>query len=105
MREYLELGQAPPGEDHAQVGSPNYYAMARLECELYIQAIRNYLGREPEGARLSWKSFPHDMGNYLEAVCYYDPENEAAVDYAFRCEAKGPMTWKEGGVEPPARGR
>lgn len=102
-REYLELGQTPANEPASQVGEPNYRVNAQRECRAFIQAIRNYLGPEPDGAELAVKSFPHDFGHYLEVVCYYDPQDDAAVNYAFRCEAKAPLTWADGSVRPPVR--
>jgi hypothetical protein len=99
--EYIELGQAPAGEECAQVGEPNYAVNARRECRSYIQAIRNYLGLEPDGAALAIKSFGHDFGQYMEVVVKYDPENQAATEYAMMCEANAPMTWEEGSMKPP----
>jgi hypothetical protein len=101
--EYIELGQAPAEEECAQVGEPNYSVNARRECRSYIQAIRNYLGIEPDGAALAIKSFGHEFGQYMEVIVKYDPENEAAAEYAFKCEGKAPATWAEGSVAPPPR--
>lgn len=102
-QDYIEIGPGPCNEECAQVGSPNYRTNALRECQTYIQAIRNYLGQEPDGALLSYKWFPHDSGSYVEVVCFYDIENEQAREYAFKCEAKAPMTWEDGGVMPPRR--
>ena len=53
------------------------------------------LGPEPDGARLAVKSNPHDFGTYLSVVCWYEPGNEPAIDYAFRCKSDGPAEWDE----------
>lgn len=103
MREFIELGQTPYNETPAQVGDPNYRVNAIRECQSYIQAIRNYLGHEPDGALLGYRGFPHDFGTYYEVVCYYDPAVEAATEYARRCERQAPATWADGGVRPPPR--
>ncbi len=103
LRDYIELGPAPYRETPAQVGEPDYRANALRECRAYIQAIRNYLGPEPDGAQLGIKAFPHDFGTYYEVICYYDPDRPASVEYAFDCEGRGPATWDEGGVRPPPR--
>lgn len=95
MREYLDIGAAPPMEDCAQVGSDGYWDRARKECQAYIALLRRSLGQEPAGASLSVRSNPHDFGTYLSVVCYYDPTVDAAVDYAFRCESDGPEEWDE----------
>jgi hypothetical protein len=101
MKEYLDLGQCPYEETPAQVGEPNYRTNAIRQCQAYIQAIRNYLGNEPDGAQLLYRNFPHDFGSYFEVVCYYDPANADAVNYARRCEKEAPATWQDGGVRPP----
>jgi len=106
-RDYIDIGSAPAEEDCAQVGSPDYHARARPECIRFIDLIRKVLGPEPEGATLQVKSNPHDFGSYLSVVCYFDDDNEAASDYAYRCESDGPTTWDaptpDGDQTPAAR--
>lgn len=58
------------------------------ECQTFIQAIRNYLGHEPGGARLDTKAFPHKSGTYYEGICYYDPALPEAEDYAPAANAR-----------------
>jgi hypothetical protein len=101
MREYIEIGPCPAMEDCAQVGDDNYRTNARRQCLSFMQGIRNYLGMEPDGAALKIKTSQHDFGSYLEVACFYDPENEKAAEYAFKCEAKAPQTWEECGVKEP----
>lgn len=95
MREYLEIGAYPPEEECVQVGEDNYDQRANEECRKYIEAIRGKLGREPEGARLAIKSFPHDLGRYREVVCYYDENFPESVAYAYLCESNCPTTWAD----------
>jgi hypothetical protein len=95
MREWIDIGSSPSEEDCAQVGTDGYYPRARRECRAYIALIRRTLGDEPPGASLSVKSNEHDFGTYLSVVCYYEPGNEAALDYAFKCESEGPQDWDE----------
>lgn len=92
MQDCLDLGSSPSHEDCAQVGSEGYAQRARRECRAYIAQLRRRYGEEPDGARLSVKSNPHDFGTYYSAVCYFDGDNESAADYAYRCEA-GMETW------------
>lgn len=101
MREHITLGPCPYEEIPARLGEPNYRANVFRQCRSYIQAIRNLLGNEPEGAELGLKSFEHELGEYLEVVCYYDPKNELALHYALRCEAEGPATYAQAGMKPP----
>ena len=95
MRDWIDIGSSPPAEPCAQLGSNDYYERARKECKVYIALLRRVLGDEPPGARLSIKSHAHDFGNYLSVACSFDDAEQAAVDYAFRCEAGGPEYWDE----------
>jgi hypothetical protein len=101
MSEYLTLGQVPYNESAAEPCDPDYRRGAIRECQTYIQAIRNYLGHEPEGALLSYRGFPHDSGTCYEVICTYDAALPEAAEYARYCECHAPRTWAEGGVQPP----
>jgi hypothetical protein len=103
MRDYISIGSSPYDEPCAQVGQPDYRKNAVAECTRFIELLRDTVGPEPEGARLSIKWFPHDFGDYAEVVCYYETNMSASVDYALRCEAETPATWEEeplGGTSP-----
>ena len=94
-RDYIDIGPCPPDEECEQVG-PNYDSVkARRQMDAYIRQLRRELGPEPEGARLAIKSHPHDFGSYSDVVCYYDTDNEAAAEYAFKCEGEGPANWDD----------
>ena len=98
MQEHVDLGgTTPPDESCAQVGSReyDYYERARREARAYIGLLRRMFGDEPDGARLSVKSHPHDFGTYLTVVCHVDSDSLAAAEYASRCEADGPQEWDE----------
>jgi hypothetical protein len=95
MRDFIDLGCAPSMESCAQVGSENYWSRSQRECKAYIGQLRRLLGNEPYGATLRTKSNPHDFGTYLSVVCFFDASNNAAIEYAFRCEAQGPQEWDE----------
>ena len=100
MKDLTYCGSSPPDEACAQVGADGYYERARAECAAWRDALRKAHGPEPEGARLAIKGNAHDFGTYFEVCCYFDPENETATDYAYRCEGEGPATWEEAGVRP-----
>ena len=91
---YIEIGPAPADEDCVQVGTPDYVQLARVECSRFIELIKKRVGKPPEGVRLAVKSSPHDFGDYLEVVCYFEPDNKEAVEYAYRCESEAPTRWK-----------
>ena len=95
MRDYITIGSSPSSEDCAQVGTDNYEAQSRQECQAFIAQLRRQFGTEPMLSRLSIKTFPHDFGSYQEVVCYYDDEDEEARDYAFRLESETPEYWDE----------
>ena len=96
MRDFVELGSTPCEEDCVQVDpEKDYLGSMREECLQFMDLIRKKLGPEPEGARLGIKRNPHDFGPYLDVVCYYDDEDEAARRYAHLCEAQAPRTWAD----------
>jgi len=95
MRDYINIGSSPYGEDCCQVGSPNYGQNARKECMRYIENIIKVCGEPPIGASLVVKGFPHDFGTYYEVVCYYDDAMHESVDYAFHVEGNSPERWDE----------
>lgn len=100
MRDWMDIGPSPVEEDCVQVGTDDYYRLARAECQRFIALIRKHLGAEPDGAQLGIKRNPHDFGEYLEVVCYFDDQNEAAREYALRCESDAPARW-DGGDDTP----
>jgi hypothetical protein len=93
MRDYIEIGPSPAGEECVQLGTENYYELARAECQNFIAFIRKHLGEEPGSAHLRIKTNHHDFGMYLEVVCYYDDEDLEGVEYAFKCESEVPEYW------------
>ena len=93
MNDHIDVGATPPMEDCAQLGAADYYDRARHECRAYIGLLRRSLGPEPSGARLDIKTNAHDFGTYLSVVCRYETGNEAALQYALRCESEGPDEW------------
>ena len=95
MHTYLALAPAPVEEDCAQVGTDDYTVKARAECQRFITLLRKTFGPEPAGARLAVISFPHDFGDYLEVVCYFDATLPESVEYAYRCEDNLPATWDD----------
>jgi hypothetical protein len=92
MMDYLTIGCSPAAEECAQVGREDYHWRSAAECRALVNQLRRVHGEEPPGARLGVKSFPHDFGSYREVVCHFDPENEAAVNYAYACETL-PEEW------------
>jgi hypothetical protein len=96
MRDYVSIGPTPCEEECAQLGQDDYREKAIAECKRFIALLRKTFGDEPPGARLAIKWFDHDFGQYCEVLCWFDSDNIAATDYAFRCEKQTPLTWKGG---------
>ena len=92
MREWIDVGPSPTDEPCEQYpdGDPS---IATREMNALINQIRRVLGHEPDGARLGIKRDP--SGGYREVVCFYDTENQAAIDYAFKCESECPEKWDQ----------
>ena len=102
--EKLSIGGAPCDEECAQTGITNDAArLNRLECRAFMVALERKLGAIPEGCELFIKSNPHDFGTYYEVWARYEANDQAAADYAFRCEGEGPATWQEVGMWPPVK--
>lgn len=95
MRDYINIGTTPTGEDCSQVGSEGYYEKARKESIIFINQLKRVFGEPPYGAAITIKSFPHDFGDYLDVVCVYDDQNEEAMNYAFKLEAETPEYWDD----------
>ena len=100
----IGVGPAPADESCVQVGDPDYARNAKAECRAYIEAIRKVVGREPDGARLTVKSNPHDFGTYFEVAVVFDGNDSEAIGYAYRCDELAPKTWADAGMEAPAFG-
>ena len=68
MRDFFTLDQTPCDEPCASVGEPDYEEKALAQCRRFIGLLRQTFGLEPDGTRLSIKSFPHDFGTYYSVV-------------------------------------
>lgn len=93
--DYVELSCSPIEEDCAQVGSDDYHARARKECQVFKDQLARQFHPLPDGVRLGIKSFPHDFGNYYEVVAYYVEDNEEATDFAWSMQDNLPEKWDD----------
>lgn len=92
-KDYLTIGPCPP--DESCEGAGGDVAKMRRECNVYRNLLRRVCGREPEGASIVVKSFPHDFGTYMEVCVLYDEDNIEALDYALKLESEGPLKWDD----------
>ena len=93
-REFLNIGCVPCDEQCQQVGMDHFDSMKEMqECREFLRMLRRVMGPEPAKALLAIKGYNHDFGVYHEVICYYDPEDEESIEYAFKCEGETPMKW------------
>jgi len=93
MRDEISIGPTPAAEKCECLGPEYDPQKALAECKRFIRDIRHALGDEPLGAFLKVRHNPHDFGTYLDVVCVFDDTQEAAVEYAYRCESDAPTEW------------
>ena len=94
--DHLDLGSAPADEHCAQVGvDEDYAAVARRECRALIGQFKRICGDPPPGAFFRVHENPHDIGTYLSVAIHFDPDDEDAVAYAYRCDEESPSEWDE----------
>ena len=93
LLEKFYLGPTPAEDTCAQVGQPNYREQALKECRAYSRQLARRFGELPSGARFTLTREIHDFGTYFEVVVQYDPEEEAASEFAFRVEDNLPARW------------
>lgn len=95
----ITFDATPTDEKCAQVGTPDYYERAQVECQVYRrQLIRMYKAEHngeglPEGCALKITSNAHDAGTYHEVGARFDADNEAAMEAAFWFDGNIPSHW------------
>jgi len=101
MRDYLEIGSSPNGEDCVQVDSKSdYLPEMKLELKRYKKFLEDkfpipvnvlaYFG-------IKWNS--HDFGSYGEVVVYFDDDDEIAQEFAFYVEGNSPELWTDNEIK------
>ena len=82
----LYIGESPAEEPCAQLGSTEYNRRAFREIQAYRRQILRYYPIRSASCELISKSCPHDFGAYQALFAQYDPESEAATQWAFDIE-------------------
>jgi hypothetical protein len=94
MREYMEIGSSPYGEDCAQVGSNDYRNRAESEMDAYIRLLeREFPEALSNNINFKKKWFDHDFGAYGEVCMFWNPENKKANAYVYYMESRLPEEW------------
>lgn len=101
MTEIYWLGPCPSDEQAAQSCDDNFHEANKAECRAFITAIKRVCGEPPEGAVLKIKSSSHDFGSYREVVVEFDDNDQAAAEYAMKCDKDAPTEWSQAGMEAP----
>ncbi len=92
--DYLDLGSAPSDERCAQLGVDSDYELrARRECRALIHQFVRICGDPPPHAIFRIMANPHDFGVYYSVAIHFDPDDEDAVAYAYRCDEQSPREW------------
>jgi hypothetical protein len=94
--DHLDLGCTPSDEACAQVGvDDNYRVRARRECRALINQLMRICGEPPPATFFRIHENPHDFGTYLSVAIHFDPEDDDAIAYAYRCDEESPSQWDE----------
>ena len=83
MRDYMELGSSPAGEECVQLdeNNPEYYSQMSEECHRYKEMLKKRFPIPNHiNCRFGIKSFPYENGAYQEVVVYFDDEIEDTVN-------------------------
>jgi len=100
MREYMEIGSTPNGENCAQVGSENYMNLATMEMDTYIRLMER-LFPEASSKNINFKKkwFDHDFGSYGEVCMFWNSEDEEANNYVYEIDRNLPESWDKVAME------
>jgi hypothetical protein len=98
--ESLNIGPCPADEIAADLKSPHYRTLCKLELSLYKQQLlEEILLKWPEEGclvRFKTTSNPHDFGTYHEIDVMYDYSvNPVSRDQAYYCEGHANTTWTD----------
>jgi hypothetical protein len=98
--ESLNIGPCPADEIAADLRSPHYRTLCKLELSLFKQQLlEEILLKWPEeGSLVGFKttSNPHDFGTYYGIDVMYDYSvNPVSRDQAFYCEGESNTTWTD----------
>ena len=100
-KDYFTLGSSPFSEDCAQVGSPEYYELSKIELREFKRMMM-IACPPPEDCKESLlgciayyavKSFPHDFGTYHELCAIFNDDSDIAQEWAIDSENKTPEFW------------
>lgn len=100
MRDMIEIGCSPYGEECAQVGAKGYDYRTRAlrECAAFVRQLRRHAaanGVSLDGVDLRVKANSHDFGTYYEVTASFEDSDEKAQEAAYWLEADTPEFWDD----------
>ena len=92
--DHLDLGSAPADEACAQLSvDDEYEVQAKRECRALINQFTRRCWDPPPGAFFRMMANPHDFGTYYSVAIHFDPNDDDALAYAYRCDEESPDQW------------
>jgi hypothetical protein len=96
MQQYFDIGSTPSDEECAQVGTPDYYRRAKIECTAFKNQLRRHFGDEKRhGCLLVTRANPHDFGDYYEVVIFFNDKDPKSEVFALKVESETPSNWDD----------
>jgi len=77
-----------------------------MTCRALIHQFERLCGEPPPAAFFRIHENPHDFGTYLSVAIHFDPADEDAIAYAYRCDEESPKQWDLAArleLKPPRR--
>jgi hypothetical protein len=90
--EWIAIGNAPR-EESIPVTPSNQDSPAKEIAEVFARQLVRHFGPPPVGARITVERVRDHASTMYWAVCRYDPADDAAFDYAWRCSEEVPKRW------------
>ena len=97
MRNYIELGVSPSGEDCAQLGTTGYYERMTVEIS-ELRRMMELIHPAPDTCPLSryvCQPFQDDFGTYYELCAYFDDRDPVSIQWSFEAERCVPERWDD----------
>ena len=93
MKDHLYIGSVPCSEECAQIGCDNYFKLSQIEGVVFIEQLIRTFGALPLDTFFKNKRNHHDFGAYYEVVVFFESENKASINYAYKVEGNMPEDW------------
>ena len=92
--EFLVIGTAP-AKEIVPSAKPYQATLGKRVAEVFAKQVIRHLGSPPPGVRITVERIRYGSRSLYCAVCYYDPADGHAAEYAWRCETDVPTRWDQ----------